>query len=192
MPRSKQLNNLALKAKFGCKASLWEFRSVFIDKIHEMSNKNWYRIHSEERFEESCFSRIDYVVRTFSPEKGDVYKLVMWNLRELLKQHRKRFSARPKVLSMSNTVGESGAELGTQIIDDSASAIIDDKLMVNEKIALIAKGDPRKEMILKLWACGIDETKHIARVLAKNCGGNISSHRIYTHRFRARCRKALA
>ncbi|MED1212051.1 hypothetical protein P4U34_30745, partial [Bacillus paranthracis] len=85
-----------------------------------------------------------------------------------------------------------GAELCTQIIDDSASAIIDEKLMVTEKIALLAKGDPRKEMILKLWACGINETKHIARVLAKNCGGNISSHRIYTHRFRARCRKALA
>ncbi|MEV2914935.1 hypothetical protein ABNB74_16810 [Paenibacillus larvae] len=187
MDKSK-LNTLALKAKLGCEESLWKIKAELIGEIHKMSNHNWHSIRNEAKFEESCFTRIDSAVRAFDPRKGNFYNLAMFKINSCLKESRKRFSETPVVISLSEKRSE--IELESTVIDDSA--VIDDGLMVNEKIALLAEGDPRKEMILKLWASGIDETKYIARVIAKNCGGKISSNRTYTHRFRARCRKTLA
>lgn len=183
-----KLNALALKAKLGCKKSLWEIKAELIDEIHKMSNHNWHSIRNEAKFEESCFTRIDSAVRAFDPRKGNFYNLAMFKINSCLKESRKRFSEAPVVISLSEKPSE--IELESTIIDDSA--VIDDRLMVNEKIALLAKGDPRKEMILKLWASGVNKTKYIAGVIAKNQGGNISSNETYIHRFRARCRRALA
>lgn len=187
---NRQLNNLAIKAKCGCEDSLWEIKGVFIRKIHEMSSHNWHSISNEEKFEESCFTKIERAVRTFDPRKGNFYTLVMIKLNSLLRKSRKRYSKKPQVVSLSDKVDGTDIEIGSMLIDESA--FIDYELMVNEKIALISKGDPRKEMILKLWASGVNKTKYIAGVIAKNQGGNISSHETYIHRFRARCRKALA
>ncbi|MEV2911311.1 hypothetical protein ABNF65_22555 [Paenibacillus larvae] len=183
-----KLNSLALKAKLGCEKSLWKIKAELIGEIHKMSNYNWHSIRNEAKFEESCFTRIDSAVRAFDPKKGNFYNLAMFKINSCLKESRKRFSETPVVISLSEKRSE--VELESTVVDESA--IIDDRLMVNEKIALIAKGDPRKEMILKLWASGVNETKYIARVIAKNQGGKISSHLSYVHRFRARCRRALA
>lgn len=187
---NRQLNNLALKAKYGCEESLWELKGVFLSKIHDLSNRNWHSIRNEESFEESCFTQIDRAVSAFNPKRGNFYTSVMIRLRCLLMKSRRRFSEKPQVLSLSDKIGSTDIELELAVIDEST--VIDDRLMVNEKIALLAKGDPRKEMILKLWASGVNKTKYIAGVLAKNQGGNIPSHETYVHRFRARCRKALA
>lgn len=188
--RNEELNNLALKAKFGCKDLLWAVKSYFHGRIHEMSNKYWHSIQSEERFEASCFSRIECAVRKFDPQKGDFYGLVLRKLNELLAQHRKRYSQRKCVLSLSNTLNDSDLDIESTLVDDLA--VIDSQLIVKEEIALLAEGNLKRRFILKQWTYGENNDTNIARLLAQYCEGEVSTHIKYVQRFRARCRKALA
>jgi hypothetical protein len=71
-------------------------------------------------------------------------------------------------------------------------ALVDDGLITNEKIALLAEDDSRKLAILNAWSNGDYNDSHTASVLADRHGGNAESHRKFITRFRTTCRGQLA
>lgn len=68
---------------------------------------------------------------------------------------------------------------------------IEEQESLHEKIALLAQGDRKKEMILSAWVNGTNDSD-ISILLAQELGGKAESHRTYIKRFRAKCKDVLA
>ncbi|MEV2287306.1 hypothetical protein ABND12_17945 [Paenibacillus larvae] len=195
MAVNRKLNMLAIKAKDGCVESLWEIRYFFLNYIHDLSDKNWWTIGNEERFEANCFTRIDEAVRKYEPNRGNFYSQVIWRINGLLRQTQKRYYQRPVVVSLQYKINneEDSPEIGELVVDSLAA--VEDQVIrkdnVRRKIALLAKGDLRRTIILKEWASGETSDTNIARLLAQHCKGRTSSHHRFITRFRHKCREAL-
>lgn len=71
-------------------------------------------------------------------------------------------------------------------------AVVDDALLVKEKIALLAKGDLKKRAILIAWSDGFYNDSALSELLAQLFGGKPESHRQAIKRFRSFCQESLA
>jgi hypothetical protein len=192
---NEQLNILAIQSKNGCLKSLWEIRGYFWQIVHKMSDDNWLRIDNQERFEHSSYKRIEEAIKNYDLKKGSFAWQVMFRLRNLLHQHVKRSKLRKNVTYLQDHQGYTDEGVKNEdysLILQDTLASVDAEYLVNEKVALLAEGDPRKLAILKEWTDGGFNDSETAALLEQRFGGNSESHRKYVIRFRIKCQKTLA
>lgn len=187
--KEAQLNSLALAAQSGDTNALWAIRARFSFEIERMLKLNWWKFDNEERFWNNCDTRIEEAIRKFDPKKGTLHFQVMWRVHGLLKQHIKRGKKQDVVFL--HWRGDEVGSVGEAIEVEDDLAVIDDSYLVNEKIAFLAEGDSRKEMILKSWSDGFYNESELATLLTQRFGGNTESQRKFIRRFKKTCRKRL-
>ncbi|MNN11047.1 hypothetical protein D3C81_1239870 [compost metagenome] len=161
----------------------------FHNYVLSLSDRYRNMVRSQQDYEEDCFKRIGEAVMTFDQSRGDFERHALSKLHERTRRWQKRHIIRTRgaaSLSIDN-VDEEG---GFDIIDDLA--IIDDKIMLNERITGLASGDPRKLAILKSWTDPYYNDSKTAALLAQSDGGKLETHRKAIVRFRTECQKALA
>lgn len=193
MPNDQQLNSLAILAHNGCRESMWEIKSKFLKFIHTLSDSCRNDISSQSDFEEECFKIVEETVKSFDAASGDFAQLLVQNIKRRLGRSRTRFKQckkrdKPGPMPIISD-GEDGNE-PFDIKDDLA--IIDERLLLNEKITGLAAGDLRKLAILNSWLDPYYNDSTTAASLARSVGGKPESHRKFIGRFRTECQKALA
>ena len=123
--------------------------------------------------------------------KGNFSPQVLWRFRQALSRTIKRTLHKRNGYEIhSLDYGESEDMEVREVIDELA--LVDDRLLANEKIAFLAEGDSGKLAILNNWKHGYYNDSNTSAFLAKRFGGNSESHRKFINRFRTTCQKALA
>lgn len=188
----EKLNTLAVKSASGCQKSTDAILQHFIPIVRRMSQSIWYLLIDETSFEHECYYRIKLAARKYDPLGGRSFSnYVVYNLTLVRKMHLKRREiGRDKLTSIEALASRDDDATPYEVIDNLA--VIDDRYLVNEKIALLAEDDSRKLAILNAWSNGEYNDSDTASFLAKRCGGNSESHRKFINRFRTTCQKALA
>jgi hypothetical protein len=190
----EQLNSLAVKAANGCCTSSEAILTYFIPIVQRMSSQVWYMFLDESSFEHECYRKITRAATKYDPTRGRTFRnFVLHKLQGVRSTHLKRRSkSRTNLTSIEALASrdDEGNDTPYDVIDNLA--VIDDGLLVNEKIALLAEDDSRKLAILNAWSNGEYNDSDTASFLAKRYGGNSESHRKFINRFRTTCQKALA
>ena len=191
---NEQLNKLAVSARNGCEESYHEILKHFLPRIYSMSDYIWHSVSNETHFEQSCLVGIRDAIERFDPTRGTFSAQVNWRFRQAMRRSADRLRKRRRGYDVESLdeyrkdEDEKGSKY--EIVDDLA--IVDDRVIVFEKVALLAEDDPRKLAILNAWTNGYFNDSETASFLAKRYGGNSESHRKFILRFRTTCRKALA
>jgi hypothetical protein len=194
---NEQLNKLVADTLLGCTESRDLLFLYFQPFIQRMSNEIWYLLRDETSFEQACYRKVVNAANSFDPMAGRSFRnYVIHKLNGV----RNKYLTNTKYLIKAKTHSKNVVSIealasrddGTpyEVIDDLA--VVDDGLIVNEKIALLAEDDSRKLAILNAWSNGEYNDSDTALFLAKRCGGNSESHRKFINRFRTTCQKALA
>ncbi|SCA85314.1 hypothetical protein [Bacillus glycinifermentans] len=136
-------------------------------------------------FEQRCYEKIGKALEIFSDNDRDKRALIQRIIKQerayFLKNHNLRNDVAIESVNEEETVWEP--------VDVSANVV--GEVLLKEKIALLAQGDPRKKTILAIWSRGCTNDSEISSLLAKRFGGNPESHRIFIQRFRSRCQSQL-
>lgn len=194
MLNNEQLNSLAVAAQQGSEGAYHEILKHYLPKINRISESIWHLVVNETHFEQSCIIGIQDAIKRFDPNRGAFSTQVNYHVRQAKNRSIMRLKKRRRGYEMdyldatSNNEDERSSK--HEVIDDLA--VVDDILIVNEKIALLAEDDSRKLAILNAWTNGEYNDSDTASFLAKRCGGNSESHRKFINRFRTTCQKALA
>lgn len=189
---NQELNNLAVQAQSGDKSAYETILAYFLPHVYRMSEQNWHKMSNETHFEQSCFIGLDAAIRKYDITKGNFKSQVLWRFKQALKRTIVRLKAKRRGYEVcSLDFGESDEQYETYEVEDEL-ALVDDGILVNEKIALLAEGDSRKLAILNNWQHGYYNDSNTSTFLAKRFGGNSESHRKFINRFRTTCQKALA
>lgn len=185
--KKEQLNMLATSAQKGCVHSRDRILSYFTPIIRRESQRIWYLVKDETFFEAECYKHILQAIKHFNPRKGDFISLAMSNIFRKRREHICRYSiGRDTLLPLDH--GE--VSILETLKDDLAD--VPKKVLLNEKVALLAEGDIRKRLVLNEWMKGCADDSSIAAFLAKRIGGKKESHRRFITRFRTSCREILA
>jgi len=190
--KNEQLNNLAVQAQNGNSLAYESILAHFLPYVYKMSEQNWYKMSNETSFEHDCLKRLDAAIEKYDITKGNFRTQVLWRFRQALYLAVTRLKEKRRGYEVSSLdFGESDEQYETYEVEDEL-ALIDDGILVNEKIALLAEGDSRKLAILNSWKNGCFNDSSTSVSLAKHFGGNSESHRKFINRFRTTCQKALA
>lgn len=188
---NKQLNNLVVTYQTTQDDFLIDeiFKSInpFIEKT---SREIEHLIEDVTKFDCRMILKVKKLLETFDEEKDDFLSIVKTLISREKSDFIKRRSRKLEETSMNAlTSGDSDEELGFQFEDPLAR--VEDEVVLNEKIALLAQDDLRRKIILTQWSKGADN-KSISVMLAHQLGGNSESHRRFITRFRNdECRPLL-
>lgn len=188
------MNSLAREARTGCELAMSELYRYFIPIISRISRRIRHIIDDEVAFEAECYKRIEKSVQGFDNTKVSFYGIVSYQLRLAERYFTTRRGRQRKIVSSFESLIEQSdskteAKRTVSFVDDLA--VIDDRLLVKEKIALLAKGDPKKVAILIAWSDGFYNESALSELLAQLFGGKPDSHRKSIIRFRYSCRETL-
>lgn len=192
---NEELNKLAVKAGTGCSDSYLAILTHFLPRIYSTSDYIWHSVTDQTKFEESCISGIESSIKRFEYGRGNFSAMVNWMIVRYSHQYCGRFKKKRRGYSHESIeeptkTDRTGNIVSLEVTDDLA--IVDDELIVTEKVALLAEDDSRKLAILTAWTNGEFNDSETASFLAKRYGGNSESHRKFINRFRITCRKTLA
>ncbi|CDN42033.1 hypothetical protein [Paenibacillus sp. P22] len=189
-----QLNNLAALAAAGNEEARNSIFRYFFPIIEAMSREVWHLLKDESSFEHECYRKLMRATERYKLGSQRSFRnYAIHKMRGIRSTHLQRRSIERERLSAIEAMGkqdEEGNEAGYEVID--GLAIVDDALLVNEKVALLAEDDSRRLTILADWTNGFNDDSDTAALLAHRYGGNSESHRKFIQRFRTACRKALA
>lgn len=188
-----QLNSLAVKSGNGCVESSTEILRHFIPIVERMGREVWHLLRDESSFTNECYRKLLKVAARFDPNGGRSFRnYAIHKLKGIRSTHIKRRSIQRDLLTSIEALagGDADGKKKYQFRDELA--LVDDGLITQEKIALLAEDDSRRLAILSAWTNGDYNDSHTASVLADRHGGNAESHRKYINRFRTTCRRALA
>lgn len=195
MVDNTQLNSLAVLAGNGDDEAMWMVKAHFQSWIHTLSDQNRNRISSQSKFEEECWKIIEGTTKKFDPNLGNFSQLVV----NFVKRRLGRTTKRHK--EITEKYGVFTTSLDVQISTDDGFieyevedrlATVDDRLLLDEKIASLAGSDPRKMAILNTWKQSNITDTLTADLLAQSYGGKAESHRKFVTRFKSQCQTALA
>ncbi|WP_077736248.1 MULTISPECIES: hypothetical protein [Bacillus] len=136
-------------------------------------------------FEQRCYEKIGKAIEIFSGNGRDKRALIQ----HIIKQERDHFLKNHKL--RNDVAIESINEEGNVWEPEDVSENVVGKVLLKEKVALLAQGDPRKRVILEAWIRGCTNDTDISTLLAQRFGGNAKCHRIFIQRFRSRCQSQL-
>ena len=186
---NEQLNSLALTAQKGCVHSNEAILGVFVPIINDVVNKVWYRVKDESLLRYSCFKVLEWSIKSFDASKGNFYNYALRNIKRTRNAHLKRRESNWKENAPLELDEEERSPIN--FIRD-VLADVEDEVLIREKVALLAEGDPRRMAILNQWMRGCTNASDLARYLADTFGGDPKNHRVEVHRFKIKCQKALA
>lgn len=193
---TEKLNSLVEMYRNGDDEALNELCRLFLPVIQRHSDEIWYFIENQTDFECRCLLKIKQALSRFRPNKGSVYSLIL----SVIQREKKDFLSRRKrkinAFSLDEPLKQSdGSEIYLEVPDvlaDVENKIIEDE-KIKEMVALLAKGDRRREMILKAWMEGEYNDSRLAKELAAAFPGiKESGHRRAIQRFEKECRELLA
>jgi DNA-directed RNA polymerase specialized sigma subunit len=192
---NKQLNRLATSAKLGCPEAKDELLRHYIPIIERLSKSIWYYIEDTDAFETYCYKRLEDAIKRFDPSRGSFSWQMQFRLRQAKSHFLKNRGRKLKQIQSLDDLGEVSDSKTKrkeyfEPIDDLA--VVEDELLVKEKIALLAKGDSRKKAILLAWSDGFYNDSALSELLAQLFGGKPESHRQAIKRFRSFCQASLA
>lgn len=193
---TKKLNSLVERYREGDEVALDSLCKMFLPLIQLQSELIWYEIERQTEFECRCLLRIKRALERFDPKKGNVSSLIMNVIQREKNDFLKRRKRKLNTSSMDEPIKQKdGSETFIEVPDvlaDVENKIIEDEY-IKEKVALLAKGDQRKMVILKAWIDGEFNDTKLAKDLA-NLFPDVkeSGHRRAIQRFREECKKRLA
>ena len=192
-----KINSLADSYMQGDEMALEELCKLFLPIIQKHSEEIWYNIENQAEFECRCLLKVQNAIKKFDRTRGRLFSRVV----HVIKKEKYDFLARRKrkitdIVSIDKPqyIDEDGNEVNFEVQDVLADVEngLFEKEFVNEKAALLAKGDSRKLAILKGWLDGEFNDLEHARVLAHSLGTNVETQRKAIQRFRNECKKRLA
>jgi hypothetical protein len=190
----EQLNTLAIRSQRGCSEAKRELLRWFLPKLYALSESIWYKINNQCHFEAYCIDLFERAIKNYSADRGNFSTLVKYMLRKARLKYlcdRERNSKVRYIRYQDDLVANTDEkEIPYESVDELA--IIEDSLLVKEKIALLAKGDSRKKAILLAWSDGFYNDSALSELLAQLFGGKPESHRQAIKRFRSFCQASLA
>lgn len=157
-----------------------------LEFIYQTSDKIRNKITNQASFEDRCMGKLGkYLLQDKSRVKNKKYLMNM-----VIKEAHEAVNTRNKK-EFYNTFSEltSSNNDDDEIIfePEDVLADVEGEMLQKEMITVLADGNHRKELILKLWSCGGYNGVEIARMLAHTFGGNPESHRKTITRLRTDC-----
>jgi hypothetical protein len=181
----QQLNALAKAAKNDT-AAAWEIKAYYMPLIEKLQTENWHKMNSETAFEDDCFRKLEYGIRTFDATKGDFDKRAKALIYQSLKEYCGRRGNRRAVLSSldKEVAGQEGEALPNTFLDSLKDDAVDVEEAAIEEVAkqeLLAKyaGNEMDELIISiiLEANELLTQSEITRRLAAKTGRTFNSAR---------------
>lgn len=196
MDKTDHLKVLLLKAKEGCSVSIYQIVSRYFTLVERESKQIWFKVQDETSFEHECYQKIKYAIKSFDLSKSDVSwfdNYIKIKIRKVKIDHvRRRGKTIIQQTSIEALAGVDDEGKYKEFEIDDVLANVEQEALLNDKIALLAKGDPKKLAILNQWRKGCTDNRSISKMLANNFGGKSESYRKAIKRFRTECRAALA
>ncbi|WNF07438.1 hypothetical protein [Brevibacillus borstelensis] len=190
-----EYDTYALKAKLGDYFAREMIYRDFMPTINRLVTQNWYRVKNEASLTKRLFDNLDSTINCYESTKGPFKKVAKMNLARSVREFIKnRKYNRTNVISMHGLQeGTDKGKLEETLPDVCANVerLIEEREQVKEKVALLAKGDSRKEAILLAWSDGLYNDSALSVLLAQRFGGKPESHRQAIKRFRAYCQVSL-
>lgn len=185
------LNNLVISYREGDETALEEIFSTVNPLIEKASYEMEKFIDDFTKFDCRVIREIGRLVKTFDELEHDFLSSVKAIISRTKSQYYRRDSRKHSKLVSINALAsvEDDDTLGYQFV---APDNVEEDVILNEKIALLAQGDFRKTVVLTEWIKGADD-KSISLLLAQQIGGKAESHRKFITRFKTQvCRPFFA
>jgi len=190
------LNILIERYKAGDGAALNSLFEMFAPMIERHSEQIWYKIENQAEFECRCIRQIEKALQNFDTNRGKLKTLITGVIIKEKADYLARRTRKLVTMTMDKPlyIDKDGEEVEFEVADVLANVEADiiEQESVNEKAALLAKGDSRRMAILTAWSNGEFNDLELARALACSFGGKIDSHRTFIKRFRIECQERLA
>ena len=161
-----------------------------IKEVEKASNLASHRLTNTARLE---YQIMNYVGQYLAQDehnaknRGYIVKMIYRKVADLLKRNRKEHAVHFADIGFEDDSGEAHEY---DPVDTLAS--IESELITKETVALLAKNDGRRKMILNAWTNGFTNDKALSETLAGFLGGQAEAHRKFIKRFRIECRGILA
>jgi len=189
------LNILVERYKTGDGAALNSLFEMFAPIIEKHSEQIWYKIDNQAEFECRCIRQIEKALHNFDTKRGKLKTLIVGVILKEKADYLARRTRKlvPITLDKPIYIDKDGDEVEFEVEDVLANVEdgIIERESVNEKVALLAKGDSRRMAILNAWADGEFNDLELSRVLAHSFGGQENTHRKFIQRFRIECQERL-
>lgn len=159
----------------------------YLPEINKISLSIWYKVRDETVFQKKCIENLNEAVKRYSPQLGhfdSLAKSAIWRAKVSMVKRRQVPWEHFESVDETRREGER-----LELADDLA--VVDDEMLVNERIASLAGDDSKREFILKAWSEGYFNESELASILADRFGGNARSHCKFIQRFRTECREKL-
>lgn len=190
------MNILIERYKAGDGAALNSLFEMFAPMIERHSEQIWYKIENQAEFECRCIRQIEKALQNFDTNRGKLKTLITGVIIKEKADYLARRTRKLVTMTMDKPlyIDKDGEEVEFEVADVLANVEADiiEQESVNEKAALLAKGDSRRMAILTAWSNGEFNDLELARALACSFGGKIDSHRTFIKRFRIECQERLA
>lgn len=192
----EKLNSLVEGYRSGDESALNSLCKMFLPIIQRYSEQIWYKIESQTEFECRCILQIKDALSRFNQNEGNLYNLVISAIHreknQFLSRRKRKFEALPLDKPIKQKDGSETFIEVPDVLADVENIIIEDE-SIKEKVALLAKGDQRRMVILKAWIDGEFNDTKLAKDLATLFPDvKESGHRRFIQRFREECKGRLA
>lgn len=163
-----------------------------IKLVTSASERIWYKVPDVTSFEMTCYRNIGKAL--METEVKSIGGIATRIISRAIAWHIKHRGSEiiPSIESLA-AVDDEGSEGPYEIIDELA--VVDREMLreetYNENVALLAKDDVRKKIVLKAWISGFNNATELSGVLANTFGGKAESHRKFIQRFQRECEKHL-
>lgn len=192
----KEINSLIAAYQNGDESALESLCKEFLPLLTSMSEKVWYKVKDNAKMECWCLRQLKYTLKKFDSRKGKARSLII----KTIAQERSKFlrgvrgGEYKEPISMESLANEDDEGNVTPYeTNDVLANVVENEVVegvsLNEKITLLAQGDPVKLAILNAWKDGIYNDLELSRMLAHSFNGNQESYRKKIQRFRNTCKK---
>ncbi|MFD1267551.1 hypothetical protein ACFQ3Y_08960 [Paenibacillus motobuensis] len=187
-----KIEQVLKEAKKGDVGAVWVIKSFFLRDIYRESSQMWRDVVDETEFEDSCFKKIEYIIKVFDPLKTNISfsNFVRWQIRGI----KKEFLGRKSKKKINTIPIEEKTDCGVRteeniFIDDLT--VVEEEVMGREIVSLLTQGDYRRGLVLTSWMFGFTDAT-TQRLLTQQLGGKRATHKKYIQRLRTECQKALS
>lgn len=171
--------------QFGCYEYPW-----IIQELQRAVDKVSHRVTNTERIERRALTRIGSYLLTGEDthlNRKHITRLIYQETASALKYSRKEQTVHFADISYEDDYGEI---IEFDPVDVLAN--VESEFFTKETVALLAKNDGRRKMILNAWANGFTNDRALSETLAGFFGGQARGHCSYIQRFRIECRGVLS
>lgn len=186
----EEINSLVVSYQQGSEEALNDLFRAVNPIIEQASNELDRFVIDVTKFDCRVITKVKKLAETFSKERHDFMAAVKAVISNEKADFAKRRSRHLEEISYEFLAEPDDGEdnLGYQFADYGED--VEEEVIFQEKIALLAQGDSRKEAILSQWTKGATDTS-ISELLAQQFGGKSDSHRKFITRFKSELRGKL-